>query len=65
MIVSEGMSNQLILLDKVSDLSETVRLELLDALRRQRELLRAQKPQTAARVVKPSEFRDHGKTPQG
>lgn len=47
-IVSEGMSNQLILLDKVSDLPESLRLGLLDALRAEREALQAQKPQSAA-----------------
>ncbi len=47
-VVSEGMSNQLILLDKVSDLPDSVREGLLAALRAEREALRAQRPQTAA-----------------
>lgn len=47
-VVSEGMSNQLILLDKVSDLPESVREQLLAGLRADREALRAQRPQTAA-----------------
>lgn len=47
-VVSEGMSNQLILLDKVSDLPESVRAELLEALRTERDALRARREQTAA-----------------